>query len=196
MEPIAFLLVGLGNPGPKYARTRHNIGFEIIDTLAQGLPNCSFKTKFQSLLADTKLEIARVLLAKPQTFMNLSGQSVSEVSNFYKLNPDQIVVIFDDLDLPEGEIRIRKKGGDGGHNGMKSIIENLGTQDFPRIRIGIGRSADAADHVLAEFSKAERELFAKTLTRAVQAVTTLVSEGIDKAMNTFNRKDLGTTSES
>ncbi|MBI1862436.1 MAG: aminoacyl-tRNA hydrolase [Deltaproteobacteria bacterium] len=183
------VLVGLGNPGPKYAKTRHNIGFEVIDILAKRLGVSAFQSKFQSHLADATAAGIRVLLVKPQTFMNISGQAVREVTSFYKLEPEKVIVIYDDLDLPATELRIRKFGGPGGHNGVTSIIESLGSDRFPRVRIGIGRGSEAADHVLSEFSKAERAQFDEAITRAADAVESILKDGIDKAMNQFNAKE-------
>ena len=189
MSPFTYLLVGLGNPGPRYVNTRHNIGFQVIDTLARSLPACLFQNKLQALVADTSIDTHRVLLVKPQTFMNRSGQSVSEIASFFKVAPQNIIVIIDDLDLPVASLRIRKCGGPGGHNGVQSIIEQLGTESFPRIRIGIGREGDASSHVLSEFNKPERELIEGVIERAVSAIKCLVTEGIDRAMNTYNRKE-------
>ena len=159
------LLVGLGNPGPKYARTRHNVGFMVADLLAQEF-GLDFRpaAKFQAEIAKG----AGIILAKPQTSMNLSGQSVAQLARFHRVSPENITIIYDDLDLPLGTIRYRATGSSGGHNGMKSIIAALGSQDFPRLRIGIGRPAGrkaAADHVLAPFLPAERD----ELTRALEA---------------------------
>ena len=190
----AAVLVGLGNPGPKYSKTRHNIGFEVIDTLAKRLSVATFQNKFQSQVADAQVAGNRLLLVKPQTFMNVSGQAVQEITNFYKVEPEKVVVIYDDLDLPAAALRIRKFGGPGGHNGVSSIIECLGSDKFPRIRIGIGRGGDAADHVLSDFTKAERAQFDDVIVKAAEAVEMIVKEGIDRAMNQFNAK--GEPSES
>ena len=139
-----FLIVGLGNPGTKYDNTHHNIGFEVIDCLAQRW-GVSFLEKHKGLLGSSDRAQGRVFLLKPQTFMNLSGESVVPVAQFYKIPLDHTLVLYDDLDLPAGTIRIRKTGGSGGHNGMKSLIQLLGSEDFPRVRIGIGRPADPVD---------------------------------------------------
>lgn len=193
MSSISYLLVGLGNPGAKYTGTRHNIGFEVMDALANHCRS-SFHSRFDSLITDVMIESSRVILIKPQTFMNVSGKAVSEVSQFYKILPERVVVVYDDIDLPSAQLRIRKTGGPGGHNGMKSIIEQLGTEDFPRVRVGIGRSADPSDHVLSRFSKPEKELMEKAVERAANALQIIVTEGIERAMNNFNR-DEGPPSE-
>lgn len=184
---FAYVLVGLGNPGQRYSKTRHNLGFEIVDTVAARCPNTAFQSKFQSLVADCEMEGKRIFIVKPQTFMNLSGQAVREVADFYKMAPDQIVVVFDDLDLPLADIRIRKFGGAGGHNGVSSIIDALGTDQFPRIRVGIGKGGEAVDRVLSGFSPTERDPISKTIERSADAIQSLVRDGINKAMNTFNQ---------
>lgn len=185
-----FVFVGLGNPGDKYKRTRHNVGSEVIDSLAAKYRDASFKKKFSSLVATIAIGDFIVILMKPQTFMNLSGPAVQEASHFYQVNPENICVVYDDLDLALGDLRIRKFGGSGGHNGMVSIIGSLGSDKFPRFRIGIGRGNEAADHVLSEFSRAERITIEATVLRTREALECLVLEGIDAAMNRFNKKDV------
>lgn len=186
-----FIIVGLGNPGPKYALTKHNLGFLTIDLLASRLGNPEFKEKFKALIAQVDVKGKRVILAKPQTFMNLSGESVIQVTQFYKSPVDShVLVISDDLDLPPAQIRIRTKGGAGGHNGLKSVIEKLGTEEFPRLRIGIGRHPhmDSADYALSKIGKNEEEAYQDALNLAADAIEMTVADGLLKAMNTFNKK--------
>lgn len=185
-----YLVVGLGNPGPKYQNTRHNVGFRCVDALvaAHGL---TFKPRKQSKarIADGAIAGRSVLVAKPQTFMNLSGAAVQGLAAFYKIPPDRIIVVFDDLDLPLGTLRIRPKGGSGGHKGLTDIIQRLGTQDFPRIRFGIGRPPgrmDPAAFVLYPFDERDRVLVEDTVARAVKAIETWLAEGIESAMNRYN----------
>ncbi len=185
-----YLIVGLGNPGVKYARTRHNIGFRCVDTLAERHGLSFDRKQGKALLASGTIAGRSVLLAKPQTYMNLSGEAVSAIAAFYRIPPERLLVIFDDLDLPVGTIRIRKRGGAGGQKGMKSIIDRLGTQEFPRIRFGIGRPPgrmDPADYVLLPFADGDESiLVVETIDRVVQAVEIWLAEGIDAAMNRFN----------
>jgi peptidyl-tRNA hydrolase, PTH1 family len=191
-----FLVVGLGNPGREYRETRHNVGFMLLDRLAVKL-NVRF-TRFQSraLVASAPYPHqkagagkCKIVLAKPQTFMNLSGQSVQGLVHFYKLPLTNLLVAHDDLDLPPGTIRIRPDGGSAGQRGMTSILDRLGTDDFPRLRLGIGRppgQMQAPDYVLQEFSNADLTIILETLDRAVEAVLTFVTEGLDAAMNKYN----------
>jgi len=184
-----FMLVGLGNPGREYGNNRHNIGFMVLDHLAGKLATNFTRVESQALITKENYHDTRLLLVKPQTFMNLSGQAVGSLSRYYKIPPERILLIFDDVDLPFGTIRIRNQGGSGGQRGMKSIIQRLGTQDFPRMRIGIGRPPgrmEAADYVLQNFSKTEREFLEAVLDQAVDAIFTFVEDGIDSAMNKFN----------
>lgn len=182
------LIVGLGNPGPEYDGTRHNVGFDLVDRLAKerGLKwerNSKFKAKTAGSPADG-------VLAKPLTFMNLSGNAAARLARFYKLKPEQILVVYDDVDLPIGRIRFRANGSAGGHNGIKSIIEYLGTNEFPRLKIGIGASGEEGmvGHVLGRFSEEEREELEKVLAIAADGVNCALSSGLDAAMNEFNRK--------
>lgn len=191
MVSLSYAIVGLGNPGAQYANTRHNVGFEIADRLAHSLGAPPYQSKFKSLIVHATVDSHRILLIKPQTFMNLSGEAVGEITRFHKLSYEKIVVVYDDIDLPLGELRIRKQGGSGGHNGMKSIIENLGTEEFARFRIGIGREAMASDHVLGKFSVSDREVVSEAITRAVEALKHMISHGMDSAMNAFNRRHEG-----
>ncbi len=185
-----FLIVGLGNPESKYDHTRHNMGFRGVDALAQKL-DCKFnKMKFNSLIAEGYIGDYRVLLQKPQTYMNNSGEAVRDAMQFYKLDPENVVVIFDDISLDVGKIRLRRNGSDGGQKGMRSIIELTGSQDYKRIKIGIGKKPhpdyNLADWVLSKFSPAEEETLKGVLERVVKASECIVKEGIDKAMNKFS----------
>src|SRR4051794_16094704 len=182
------LVVGLGNPGSKYEGTRHNIGFEVIDRLAAGGAGASFGRKFEGLVAETSIEFHRVLLLKPQTFMNLSGRSVGQALRFYKLEVSDLLVVCDDLNLPLGKLRIRGGGSDGGQKGLKDITAQLGTDAYARLRIGIGErgETDAADFVLSRFRNAERPVIDDALILASQAVAVWVTQGLAAAMNRFN----------
>src|SRR3954469_13355111 len=166
------LVVGLGNPGSKYEGTRHNIGFEVVDRLAEGGSGATFTRKFDGLLAEIEIDFRRVLLLKPETFMNLSGRSVAQVLRFYKLELADLLVVSDDLSLPLGKLRIRGGGSDGGQKGLRDIAAQLGTEGFARLRIGIGERGpvDAADFVLSRFRSAERPIIDDTLILAAQAV--------------------------
>lgn len=182
------LVVGLGNPGSRYESTRHNIGFELIDRLALSSSEARFSTRFDGLLAEIEIDFRRVLLLKPQTFMNLSGRSVRQVYQFYKLELADVLVVCDDLSLPLGKLRLRRGGSDGGQKGLRDIAAQLGSQEFARLRIGIGEKgpADASDHVLSRFRPGERPTMDDTLIVATQAVAVWVSQGIEAAMNRFN----------
>ncbi len=182
------LVVGLGNPGTKYQETRHNIGFELVDRLARGGRGAAFSRNFDGLVAETEIDFRRVLLLKPETFMNLSGRSVGQVVRFYKLALSDILVVCDDLSLPLGKLRIRPGGSDGGQKGLRDIAAHLGTDQFPRLRIGIGDQddVDAVDYVLSRFRSAERPIIDDALILASQAVAVWVTQGIDVAMNRFN----------
>ncbi len=182
------LVVGLGNPGPKYQGTRHNVGFEVIDRLADGGARPTFSRKFDGLVAEAEIEYRRVLLLKPETFMNLSGRSVVQALRFYKLSAAELLVVCDDLSLPLGKLRIRPGGSDGGQKGLRDITAQLGTDQFARLRIGIGErgEVDAADYVLGRFRGAERPIIDDALILATQAVAVWVTRGIDPAMNQFN----------
>lgn len=184
-----YLLVGLGNPGTKYANTRHNIGFRCVDELAR-LHGLSFdKQQSKALVASGTIAGKPVLLAKPQTFMNESGVAVRGLANFYKIPPEQVLVIFDDLDIPLGTLRIRKSGGTGGHNGMKSIVQHLGSNDFPRLRFGIDRPPgrmDPAAYVLRPFDDKEEILVVETVDRVNKAIISWLTEGVEIMMNRHN----------
>jgi PTH1 family peptidyl-tRNA hydrolase len=182
------LVVGLGNPGAKYEGTRHNVGFEAVDLLARGGSGASFGRKFEGDFAEVEIDYRRVLLLKPQTFMNLSGRSVAQAARFYKLDPADLLVICDDLSLPLGKLRIKPGGSDGGQKGLRDIAAHLGTDQYPRLRLGLGErgEADAADFVLGRFRSVERPQINDSLILAAQAVAVWVGRGIDAAMNQFN----------
>ena len=190
--PPMFVIAGLGNPGEKYAKTRHNVGFDVIDVLADQYNIKVTDKKCRALCGSGIIEGQRVLLVKPQTFMNLSGESIAALLNFYKLDASQqLLVIYDDISLPPGQLRIRLKGSAGGHNGIKNIIAHLGTQEFPRIKVGVGEKPprmDLKDYVLSRFSKGEQELMDEAFQEAAQAVVMMLGEGADRAMNHFNTK--------
>lgn len=184
-----FLLVGLGNPGREYLWNRHNAGFMVIDRLAVRLGARGMRLQSKAIVMAATHDQHKLILAKPQTYMNLSGQSVQGLIHFYRLPLERVLVIYDELDLPFGVIRLRPAGGAGGHNGVASIIERLGRQDFPRLRIGIGRPPgrmEAADYVLQDFSREETALLSEILDRAAEAALTFVAEGLEAAMNKFN----------
>lgn len=185
------LIAGLGNPGPKYERTRHNVGFWLVDALASRwrIDVSRFARDYQGLLGDGVFGDERVLLLKPQTYMNLSGRSVAPLMRFYKLAPSDALVAMDDLDLPPGRIRLRARGSAGGQRGLESVLQSLGTQDIPRLRIGIGRDrGEAVSRVLGRFAPDEREPIEDALQRAVDAVECWLAEGLEKAMSKFNSK--------
>lgn len=181
------IIVGLGNPGPKYAGTRHNVGFEVIEYLAAA-PGCSmFREKFEAFVAEMQEADETVLLVKPLTFMNLSGRAVRAVLDFYKLGVDDVLVICDDFNLPLGKLRIRTKGGHGGQNGLRNIQEQLGTDAFTRMRIGVGEPGhNAVDHVLSKFKPGERATVEEAIATAAQAGLVWIRHGIEAAMNKFN----------
>ena len=184
-----YLLIGLGNPGREYKDNRHNIGFMLIDRLAVRLDARGMKLQSKAIVTSGLYEGRKLILAKPQTYMNLSGQSVQGLLNFYKVPTENLIVAHDDLDLPVGTIRIRPGGGAGGQRGMASTIERLGTKDFPRLRLGIGRPPgrmDAAAYVLQDFSRADLLIVSETLDRAADAVQEFVVNGLNAAMNKYN----------
>lgn len=185
-----FLVVGLGNPGNKYTLTRHNAGFLCLDMLSQKQNFKIDRLKFKSLISDTAINGHRCIVMKPQTFMNNSGEAVRECAAFYKISPENIIVIYDDISLDVGKLRIRRKGTDGGHNGIKSIIYHLNSDQFPRIKIGVGKKPhpdyDLADWVLSEFKKDEQKALEPALENACSALWLLLDSQIDKAMNQFN----------
>lgn len=187
-----FIIVGLGNPAAQYEGTRHNVGFDVIDALADKY-NISVETrKSRAYIGKGIIEGQKVILAKPQTYMNLSGESVRSLTDYYKIDEEsELLVIYDDVSLDVGQLRIRKKGSAGGHNGIKNIIANLGTNVFLRIKIGVGekpKKYDLADYVLSHFTKSEREEMEKGYEKAVEAAGMILRDGAEAAMNEFNRK--------
>lgn len=184
-----FLIVGLGNPGNDYEKNRHNVGFMAIDKIANKFNIEGKKVKSKAIVLEGKRESKKIILVKPQTFMNLSGTAVASLMHFYKINPENLIVIHDDLDIPSLSIRIRPGGGAGGQKGVSSIIQHLGTQNFNRVRIGIGRPPgrmDAAAYVLQNFPKKEEEELAILLDTVANAVECMLDSGIEIAMNKFN----------
>lgn len=184
------LIVGLGNPGQAYRDTRHNVGFTVVDALADRWKvDDQWREKFDALQIKTIRGSESVILAKPLTFMNLSGQSVAGLAEFYKIEPADILIVTDDVALPLGRLRARREGGAGGHNGLKSIIQSLATQAFPRMRVGVGRGdnrRDLADHVLGRFEADERDTVSAAVLRAADAAEMFLSDGIERVMNVFN----------
>ncbi|MBM6722141.1 aminoacyl-tRNA hydrolase [Pseudoflavonifractor phocaeensis] len=187
---VEWLLVGLGNPGDKYDNTRHNVGFAAIDQLAEELRVPVQKLKYRSLTQTVELGGAKVLLMKPITYMNLSGEAVGEAARFFKIPADHVLVLSDDVSLPVGKLRIRKGGSAGGHNGLKSIIQHLGTDQFPRVKIGVGEKPhpdyDMADWVLGKFSGEDLKTITQAIQRAGKAAECYIHDGPDQAMNRFN----------
>jgi peptidyl-tRNA hydrolase, PTH1 family len=194
--PIS-LIVGLGNPGAKYAHTRHNIGFDLIDRLAQRWHiSLTEQRRFQGEAGEGMAAGQRMRLLKPSTFMNKSGQSVRAVLDWYKLLPQQVLVLYDDMDLPVGKLRIRLSGSAGGHNGMRSLIAHLGTQDFPRLRVGISKAAEAGvvkdtiSHVLGKFAPEELRILPEVLDMAADAVELALRQGTEKSMSLYNGRSI------
>lgn len=184
------IIAGLGNPGRKYENTRHNLGFITVDRLAEEHGISVTKSKHKALIGEGRISGQKVLLVKPQTFMNLSGEAVRAVMDYYKEPVENLLVIYDDADIPAGAVRIRKKGGAGTHNGMKSVVSCLGDDGFARIRIGIGTQddRDIVDHVLGGFTREEADVMREAVLTAVSAVECMLSEGIDIAMNEYNTR--------
>ena len=192
-QTVPFLIAGLGNPGRQYQHTRHNIGFMVLDRLAERLGTTFSRLESKALVTKGDYQGHRLVLAKPQTFMNLSGQAVGALVKFYKVPLGQILVVYDDADLPLGTLRMRPSGGSSGQKGMGSILERLGTQDVPRLRFGIGRPPGrmpASAYVLQDFGKDELEFLPELLQRSVDAVLTFVSEGLEPAMNQYNGQNI------
>lgn len=187
-----YLIVGLGNPGTEYRMTRHNIGFETLDYIAAQHDFKINKIKFKGMYGDIVYNGEHLIFLKPQTYMNLSGSSVIEFCNFYKIPPENVIVISDDTTLERGRIRLRPKGGPGGHNGLKSIIHHLQTEEFPRIKVGIGSASNAGmeltDFVLGRFTKDEIPVLESAIIRASNAVFDIIDNGVDYAMNANNNK--------
>jgi PTH1 family peptidyl-tRNA hydrolase len=195
LEANQHILVGLGNPGREYVRTRHNVGFMLIDRLAVRLDAQGIRLQSDAIVTTARLEDRKILLAKPQTYMNLSGRAVQALARFYKTPLTNLLVAYDDLDLPLGSLRLRPGGGPGGQKGMASTLEMLGSQDVARLRIGIGRPPgrmDPAAYVLQPFTERELETVSEILAQAEDAALAFVRDGIDAAMNRFNRGSAGT----
>lgn len=185
------IIAGLGNPGSKYEETRHNVGFMALDVLAEKLGIKINKIKFQGLIGEGRLGTERVVLLKPQTFMNNSGQSLRAIADFYKVSAEDIIVIVDDIDISFASLKIKKNGSAGTHNGLKSIVAHLGSKDFVRIKVGVGdkkTGEDLADFVLSRFGKEDRKHMDKAVEAAADAVEMMVLDSVDKAMNTYNNQ--------
>lgn len=184
-----YLIIGLGNPEEKYANTRHNMGFDVINQLSKECNIKVSKSKFDAFYGMGEIKGKKVILIKPQTYMNLSGESIIRFKKFYKISNKDIIVIYDDIDLKLGDIRLKAKGSAGSHNGMKSVIENLNTQDFIRVRVGIGtpeNKDDMINYVIGQIPKREREILDESIIMAKDSVLEILENGIDKAMNKFN----------
>lgn len=188
--PPEYLIAGLGNPGPKYEYTRHNAGFLCVDLLAQQLGVKIDRIKFKSVTAAAQVEGHSCLLMKPQTFMNNSGEAIRDAAHFYKIPPERIIILFDDISLPPGRLRIRRKGSDGGHNGLKSILYHLNSDQFPRVKLGVGAKPhpdyDLGDWVVSSFRKEELPLMKEAMEKACEAVRLIVQGQTDRAMNLYN----------
>lgn len=186
-----YLIAGLGNPSKTYEGTRHNVGFSMIDALADAFQIDVTTKKHKAIVGRGVIEGMKVILAKPQTYMNLSGESIREIVDFYKIDPENMIIIYDDISLDVGRLRIRKKGSAGGHNGIKNIIAHLGTDVFPRIKVGIGEKPqgwDLADYVLSKYSKEEQQALREASDDVIGAVKLMVMDNIDAAMNQYNAK--------
>ena len=184
-----YLIVGLGNPEEEYSNTRHNMGFDVINKISEEYQIQVTKNKFKGLYGKGTIENQEVILLKPQTYMNLSGESIQEISQFYKIKPENMIIIYDDIDIEPGIIKLRKKGGPGTHNGMKSVITCLNTQEFPRIRIGIGKpqnNQDLINYVIGKIPQEDFQKLEKGKEKAKEAVKEILKTNIDKAMNKFN----------
>jgi len=185
------IIIGLGNPGRKYERTRHNAGFLAVDQIARDLRFSLSQEKYHAFIGKCRIGDEDALVAKPQTFMNESGRSVGAVLRYTYAKPADLIVVHDELDIPLGTVRVKTGGGHGGHNGLRSIIEHIGTPDFIRIRVGVGRPApgrDAADYVLSPFTAEERQAADEAVVKAADAVKAVIRDGLTKAMNEFNKK--------
>lgn len=187
-----YLIAGLGNPGRQYEATRHNMGFDVLDCLIEKHHIAQSGVKFNAMFGKGIIGGEKVILMKPLSFMNLSGGPIQEMTNYFKIDPEtELIVIYDDIDLEPGQLRIRKQGSAGGHNGMKDIIRKLGTDKFLRIKVGVGakpKGWDLADHVLSRFTDGDRKLVDESIEKAADAVEIMISQGADAAMNLYNRK--------
>lgn len=188
-----YIIAGLGNPGKKFDKTRHNMGFDVVDELIEKYNIPGSGVKFNALYGKGRIGGEKIVAVKPLSFMNLSGGPIRSMTDYFKVNPEQeLIVIYDDIDLDPGQLRIRKKGSAGGHNGMKDIIQKLGTQNFIRVKVGVGakpKGWDLADYVLSRFSTQERKAIDEAIERAAKAVAMILEEGVDAAMNEYNRKE-------
>ena len=188
--PVTWLVVGLGNPGPKYEWTRHNMGLLVVDELAERENIPVQRLKYKALTNTALIGGQSVLLMKPTTYMNLSGEAVGQAARFYKIPPERVLVISDDVALPQGKLRVRRSGSAGGHNGLKNIIAHLGTDQFPRIKVGVGGKphpdSDMADWVLGKFTGQDKKVMEDAISRAADAVACLLEKGVDQAMAKFN----------
>ena len=184
-----YIIAGLGNPGSKYENTRHNMGFKAIDAMASEFGIDVNRAKFKGLIGEGRIGSEKVILLKPQTYMNLSGQSVRGIMNFYKIPEDNLIVIYDDFDLPIGSIRVRKSGGPGTHNGMKSVVQELGSRKFPRVRVGIGSSdGSTIQFVIGKVGKDEQQILNEAAEAAASAAADIIRIGIENAMNIHNTR--------
>lgn len=184
-----YIIAGLGNPGSKYENTRHNMGFKVIDAMASEFGIDVNRAKFKGLIGEGRIGTEKVILLKPQTYMNLSGQSVREIMNFYKIPEENLIVIYDDFDLPIGSIRVRKSGGPGTHNGMKSVVQELGSRKFPRVRVGIGSSdGSTIQFVVGKVGKDEQQILNEAAEAAASAAADIIRIGIENAMNIHNTR--------
>ena len=186
-----YLIAGLGNPTKEYDKTRHNVGFEVIDVLADKYRIDVSERKHKALCGRGVIEGQKVILVKPQTFMNLSGESIRAAVDYYKISPEEMIVIYDDISLEPGQLRIRLKGSAGGHNGIKNIIAHLGNQEFPRIKVGVGAKPprmDLADYVLSRFGAGEQKLMDEAFKEAAEAAVSMMTDGAERAMNHYNTK--------
>src|SRR3712207_228719 len=187
-----YIIMGLGNPGKKYENTRHNVGFDVIDELANRMGISIDKIKHKALIGEGRIGSEKVILVKPQTYMNLSGETAISISQFYKMDLENFIVVYDDIDLDIGKLRIRKKGSAGSHNGMKSIIKCLGSQDFPRVRVGVSKpepGRDLADFVLSRVPKERQSDMDSAIDRAASTVEEIIKSDLDMAMNKYNRSE-------
>ena len=186
-----YLIVGLGNPGAKYAHTRHNVGFDVLEALSRKLGVSISRERDGALIGECFVGGQKVILAMPQTYMNLSGESVMPLANYFKIPPENLMVVYDDIDIPQGHIRIRKNGSAGTHNGMRSIVGLLGYENFPRLRVGVGQKREGyelADWVLGHYIGEEQEVADKAFALAADAIVDYIQNGIDSAMRTYNTK--------
>jgi PTH1 family peptidyl-tRNA hydrolase len=182
------VVVGLGNPGSRYAGTRHNVGFDVVDSLAESPQAGRFQSRFRALVAELVEGPHKVLLVKPETFMNLSGQCVRQIMDFYQLPGEDLLVVCDDINLPLGKLRVRPRGTHGGHNGLRDIQNHLGTMEYPRLRIGVDSpvEGEAVEYVLSRFAASERPIIDEAIGRAAQAVVVWIHQGIEACMNQYN----------